>query len=273
MLTIRKPAPPRSGTGLPNRARQAGATLMETMISLALSVLVITGMVILMGNSMGTANRITQSAQLNDQLRNVMSMMTRDVRRANYSAASVLCYGNPYCAQQVATLQDGGDTPLGAHMIIQPSCLAFQVDRPVREDGALTIDGNATNNSKSGFRLVDDDGVGVIEMWVDEEAAVPDCDAENDNRWVPVTDPNIVNIVDFSINDSLSVEKSVFQDDGETEYTQRQRYLQLAVEGELVLEQRMGWVAGDNDIMVRRRVEDIITVRNDYLWPPEPVAP
>jgi type II secretory pathway component PulJ len=235
-----------------------------------------------MGNSMGTANRITQSAQLNDQLRNVMSMMTRDVRRANYSAASVLCYGNAYCGQQDATRQVGGDaSPLSAQMIVQPACLIFQLDRArdVDNDGDLEIDGNATNDPKGGFRLMTYDNgrdgtVGVIEMWVGNDNAdvsAPGCDDDTGGPWVPVTDPNIVDIVDFSIDDSLSTDKSIFQDSGEEEYTQRQRYLQLAVEGELVLERRMGWVAGSDDIMIRRRVEDIITVRNDYLWPPEPV--
>ena len=254
--------------GSPGGARQAGMTLLEALISLALSTVVVIGMVVLMGNSMGTANRITQSAQLNDQLRNVMSMMTRDVRRANYSAASVLCYGNPYCSEQELTRQAGGDTPLGAHMIIEPDCLIFQVDR------IGNYDGNATNDSKGGFRLVDDGGVGVIQMWANADATVPSCnDGIDAAGWVAVTDPNILDIVEFSVDDSLSIEKSIFQDEGEEEYTQRQRYLELAVEGELVLEQRMGWVAGTDDIMIRRRVEDEITVRNDYLWPPEPVAP
>ena len=38
--------------------RQAGATLMETMISLALSALVVSAMVVLMANSLGTATRV-----------------------------------------------------------------------------------------------------------------------------------------------------------------------------------------------------------------------
>ena len=252
----------------PVRVRQTGATLLEALISLALSTVVVIGMVVLMGNSMGTANRISQSAQLNDQLRNVMSMMTRDVRRANYSAASVLCYGNPYCSEQALTRQQGGDTPLGAHMIVAAGCLIFQVDR------TDNYDGDATNDSKGGFRLIDDGGVGVIQMWVSDDASVPTCGDDNDAAgWLAITDPNIVDIVAFTIDDDLSVDKSIFQEEGEEEYTQRQRYLELAIEGELVLEQRMGWVAGTDDIMIRRRVEDIITVRNDYLWPPVPVAP
>jgi prepilin peptidase dependent protein B len=236
--------------------RQSGVTLLEALISLALSTIVIIGMVVLMGNSMGTTNRITQMAQLNDELRNVMSLMTRDVRRANYSAASVLCYGNAGCGSATAV----GD------MVVEDGCLIFQLDR------AGT--GDATNDSKGGFRLIDDGGVGVIQMWVNAAADVPGCDDGDDAAgWLAVTDPNIVDIVAFTINDDRSLEKEIFQDSGESSYIQRQRELNLQIEGELVLEQGMGWTAGDDEQMTRRRVQDIIKVRNDYLTPPAAVAP
>lgn len=245
--------------------RQTGVTLMETLISLALSTIVIVGMVVLMGNSMGTTNRITQMAQLNDELRNVMSLMTRDVRRANYSAASVLCYGNAGCGEHDRTRQDGSATAVG-DMVVEAGCLIFQLDR------AGT--GDATDDSKGGFRLIDDGGIGVIQMWVNAAAAVPGCDDADDAAgWLPVTDPNIVDIVAFTIDDSNSLPKEIFQEGGASSYTQRQRELNLLIEGELILEQRMGWAAGTDDQMVRRQVRDIIKVRNDYLTPPAPVAP
>jgi type II secretory pathway pseudopilin PulG len=70
--------------------RQAGATLLEAMISLALSLVVTTAMVTLMGNSMGSATRIIEMSQLTDELRNAMSMMSRDVRRASRYGALVM---------------------------------------------------------------------------------------------------------------------------------------------------------------------------------------
>ncbi|MGD8357268.1 MAG: hypothetical protein PVG42_04355 [Lysobacterales bacterium] len=247
------------------RSRQAGATLMETMIALALSVLVTTAMVVLMGNSMGTSNRITQMTQLTDELRNVMSMMTRDVRRANYSAASLLCYGNANCGNQDQTRQISGgssgdlvvDTTVGA------GCLIFQLDR------LSNLDGNATNDSKGGFRRVVINGRGVIQMWVDAAATTPACnDSANADGWLAVTDPNIVDITGFTVDDSLSADVSVSQASGTLSYTQRQRQLRLSLEGELVLEQRMGWNQTDDPVMVRRHVEDVVKVRNDYLTPP-----
>lgn len=247
--------------------RQTGATLMETMIALALSVVVTSAMVVLMGNSVGTSNRITQMTQLTDELRNVMSMMTRDVRRANYSSTAIFCYGNASCSEHAWSRQTGSASAVG-DMLVETDCLIFQLDR------LENLDGDATNDSKGGFRRVVESDVGIIQMWVNSAADAPACDdATNANGWMAVTDPNIIDITAFTIDDSMSAEKSIFQQAGTTSYTQRQRQLLLAVEGELVLEQRMGWNQTDNPLMVQRRVEDVISVRNDFLTPPTPVAP
>jgi len=265
--------------------RQAGATLMETMIALALSVIVTTAMVVLMGNSMGTSNRITQMTQLTDELRNVMSMMTRDLRRANYSSTALFCYGNPSCSEHPYTRQYAdGDVPgTGDLELVEDpvdGCVIFQLDR------LANLDGDATNDSKGGFRrVVNDDGVGIVEMWVgadNGDVSRPACDDPGnlpDDGWLTVSDPNIVDIVGLTVNATqdadgiqLSAEKSILQDSGTTSYTQRQRQLVLGVEGELILEQRMGWTRDANPIMVRRRVDDVILVRNDYIYPPVPTS-
>ena len=241
---------------------------METMIALALSMLVTTAMVVLMGNSMGTSNRITQMTQLTDELRNVMSMMTRDVRRANYSSTAVFCYGNPSCGDHDWSRQLGNANAIG-DITVAGECLLFQLDR-LGDD----LDGDATNDSKGGFRRVDNgSGVGIIQMWVSAEADAPGCgDAVDATGWLAVTDPNIVNITAFTLDPALNTEKSIFQDAGLSSYTQFQRHLRLAIEGELVLEERMGWNTTDDKVMVRRHVEDVIKVRNDYLTPPTPVS-
>ncbi len=247
--------------------RQTGATLIETMIALALSLVVTTSMVVLMGNSMGTSNRITQMSQLTDELRNVMSMMTRDVRRANYSSTAVFCYGNSSCATHDWTRQEGSASAIG-DIVVDGECLLFQLDR------LENLDGDATNDSKGGFRRrTNAAGVGVIQMWVNTTGTAPSCgDAFDANGWMVVTDPNIVHITALTVDDSLSADSTILQEGGTTSYTQRQRQLRLAVGGELILEQDMGWNRADNPIMVWREVEDVINVRNDYLSPPTPVS-
>ena len=209
---------------------------MEGMISLALSLVVTSAMVALMANSLGTTSRIIQMSQLTDQLRNTMSMLTRDIRRANYSANSAYCYANSDCgldgsSDQFAEISFDGD-----------SCFIFGMDR--------NWDGDAADDDAGGFRRVTSGGVGLIEMWVGDNAA--DCDA-NDEDWVPITDPDFIDITDFVANDDDSFSSSVAGEAGTT-ITQRTRQIQVQIEGELV-----------RDSSITRRIEDVIKVRNDMI--------
>lgn len=253
-----------------NRSRcgrcQAGATLMETLISLALSAVVVTAMVVLMANSMGTATRITQASQLTDELRNVMSMMTRDVRRANFTSTGLFCYGNAACGTQDLTRQLGSGNAVGDLVVGDSAgaddCVVFQLDRL-----GADYDGDATNDSKGGFRRVEIGGVGVIQMWVSGTAGAPACnDAVDAAGWLAVTDPNIADITVFAVDDSQSLQRTVTQAGGASSFNLRLRQLALAVEGELLVEQGYGWTQDTTPLMIQRRVEDTIRVRNDFLW-------
>lgn len=220
----------------PRPRRQAGFTLMEGLVSLALGLVVTSAMVALMANSMGTATRIIQMSQLTDQLRNTMSMLTRDIRRANYSANSAYCYANADCgadgsALQFADIAFDGD-----------SCFVFGMDRD--------WDGDATDDDAGGFRRVTPGGVGVMEMWVGDND--PDC-AVDGADWVPITDPDFIDITDFVATDDDSFSTSVTGEAGTT-ITQRSRQIRVQIEGELV-----------RDGSITRRIEDVIKVRNDMI--------
>lgn len=216
---------------------QAGFTLIETMISLALSLIVTSAMVALMANSVGTTSRIIQMTQLTDQLRNTMSLLTRDIRRANYSANAAYCYANSDCgadgsANQFADVTFDGNT-----------CFTFGLDR--------NWNGNAAEDNAGGFRRVTSNGVGLIEMWVGDNE--PDCEANDDADWVAITDPDFVNITEFSADDDDSFSASVTGEAGTT-ITQRTRQVQVQIEGNLV-----------RDNTITRRIEDVVKLRNDMI--------
>ena len=166
-------------------------------------------------------------------------MMTRDVRRSSYNANSMYCYANTDCGS------DGAAT-LAADISINDSndCFSFLTDRD--------HDGDSSENSAGGFRRVTTDGVGVIEMWTGDEA--PDCDAAvGTDSWVQVTNPENMDIFAFTVDDDLSYELEIFND-GTTTLSQRVRKVRMNMRGRLVL---------DNTVV--RRVEDVISVRNDIL--------
>jgi Tfp pilus assembly protein PilV len=218
-----------------SRFKQTGATLMEAMISLALSLVVTLAMITLMGNSMGSANRIMQMSQLTGELRNAMSMMSRDIRRANYSASSIYCYGNADCGVDGSAAQ-AADISIAA----SDDCFIFGLDR--------NWDGDSSTDDAGAFRRIVTSGVGAIEIWVGDDS--PDCDTA-DADWIALTDPDIVDITTLFIDDSSSFQNSITGSTGTI--TQRTRKIQMQIEGRLIL---------DNSIT--RRIEDTIKVRNDF---------
>lgn len=210
----------------PEARYQAGFSLMEAMISLALSTVVTSAMVLLMGNSMGTATRIIEMSQLSDELRNVTSMMSRDVRRANYNPNSLVCWGNPNCniGTDVSVESSGGN-----------DCLLYNLWREA-PDGANLIGGG-------GFWL--NANSGAIEMWTGE-VAPSSCGGDG---WVEVTDPGFVEITAFDIDDdagSFCAELHGVQ--------LRSRQVRMRIEGRLAI-----------DSSVVREVEDTIKVRNEMV--------
>ena len=171
-------------SGTRTQKRQTGVTLIEAMISLALSLIVTSAMVVLMANSLGTSTRIIQMSQLSDELRNAMSMMTRDVRRANYSANSIFCFGNSECSHKApdpdrSALQ-AGDIDIQIDGVL--SCFTFNLDRNFDGDSIDNID-VADNDGQAGFRRVQsliDPEIFVIEMWTGVDS--PDCAVVPDTK-------------------------------------------------------------------------------------------
>jgi len=232
-------------SGLRMFKRQAGVTLIEAMISLALSLIVTSAMVVLMANSMGTSTRIIHMSQLTDELRNAMSMMTRDVRRANYSANSIFCYGHSQCGFA------GGNALQVGDIQIDGECFTFTLDR--------SFNGDATDDAVGGFRRVVTAGTGVIEMWTGIAGTTPNCaSGAGAANWIELTDPNTVDITFFEVDDAGSITKEIAESKTST-FDSRQREIQISLEGELILEQQKG------SVVVVRRLEDIIYVRNDFV--------
>lgn len=220
--------------------RQSGATLMEVMIAMTISLVVTAAMIAMMSNTLGTTARIIHMSKLTDDMRVAMQMMTRDVRRSSYSANSMLCYANDDCDEDLALADDVSIENGG-------SCFWFATDR---EHLGTPRDADA-----GGFRQVPNGDVGVIEMWTGDNT--PDCDdPPGAEGWVEITDPEHMDVFGFTVDDTLSYTQTVqYEDDGVTpRLSQKVRKIRMAMEGRLV-----------NDNSIVREIEDVISVRNDLL--------
>jgi len=220
-------------------ARQGGFSMMEVLLSITLSLIVTAAMVAMMSSALGNTSRIVNMTKLNDDLRMTMQMLTRDVRRSSYNANSMYCYGNDDCGTD-------GSATLAPDIIISDAsdCFTFLLDRD--------HDGDSTENDAGGFRRVTVGGVGVLQMWTGD--STPDCAADNTN-WVEVTNAASMDISAFEVDDDLSFTEVVFDDNAGTTISQKVRKLRFNMEARLVA-----------DNTVTRRIQDVVSVRNDLLF-------
>ena len=222
---------------LPGRTR--GFSLIELLIATSLSLLVTATMIALMSTSLAQTARLIKMTKLTDDLRSALQMMSRDVRRSNYSADSINCFANPDCVGD-GSLSSPGDVFISEDQ----ACFIFRMDRDQ--------DGNATENAAGGFRRVVSDGVGVIQMWLGD--TLPTCDS-NDENWAAVTDPNDIQITSFSVDDTLSYTEVVFDDGLGNQLFQKVRKVRMNITGMLTA-----------DETIQRSIGDIIKLRNNlYL--------
>jgi type II secretory pathway pseudopilin PulG len=230
------------------KCKQSGATLMEVLVAMSISLVVTATMIALMASTLGSTARIVQMTRLSDDMRVALQMMSRDVRRSSYNINSIFCYANDDCDSDGATVAVGDITINGSN-----DCLVFMIDRE--------HDNYASDIAAGGFRqvLVDPDGdgtfVGVIEMWTGTGDPTAICDdAAGASGWVQITNPDNMDIFAFSVDDDLSYTQVVKDDGAGDTVSQRVRKVRMDIQGRLVL-----------DDTIVRRMEDIISVRNDLL--------
>jgi prepilin peptidase dependent protein B len=219
--------------------RRNGFSLVEVLVAMTLSLITTATMLGLMSSSLASTANIVHMTKLTDDLRVAMMMMSRDVRRSNYTADSINCYANPDC------VVDGSLSSPGDVFISEANdCFVFRLDRD--------SDGDATEDSAGGFRRTLSGGVGVLQMWVGEGMA--ECTAE-DSNWAAVTDANLVEVTGFTVDDALSYNEVVFDDGAGNQFNQKVRRLRLSLSGQL---------RANADI--QRNIEDVVKLRNNlYL--------
>ena len=228
------------------KSGQSGVTLIELMIAMSISLVVSLAMVTLMANTLGTSTRTIGMAKLSAELRAAMQIMSRDVRRANYHANFAKCFANLDCR---TTLEDNdGDASayIKSITVQNGNCFFYWFDR--NSDGVIA--NTADDFDEVGaFRRFVIGGVGVIQMTTDREAA-PSC--TTGNYWTAITDPNLIDVTAFQVNNALSYTDTITGDNA----TQTIDKINMSITAELI---------GDDSIT--RTIRDIIRVRNDIFAP------
>jgi type II secretory pathway component PulJ len=208
------------------------------LIAMVISLVVAAAMTQLMANTLGAATRTIGMTRLTQEVRTALQLMSRDVRRTGYSSEAIQCYANADCAA------DGSvSLPPDVSFNAENNCFIFQHDR--------NHDGDGTNDGAGAFRLGSVGGTGVIEMWIGDSA--PSCTSGSDD-WVEVTDPGIVDVFLFAVDDDQSYTEVINIDTAGTEIMQKVRKIRMRAGARLV-----------SNPLISRVIEDSIRVRNDVV--------
>jgi hypothetical protein len=228
----------------------------EILIALLLSSIVSASAILMFSSSMHSNSRLMQYTLLSNELRTSIQMMSRDVRRAGYTAGAQWCLANTLCQpgttidlpESLAILDplpllENIELPAGIQISDAGDCFVFELDR---DQDATINDGDY-----GGYRHSESDSVGVLLTWIGTTA--PDC-ALNSDSWAPVTNPAMIDISGFTVDDSGSFDEVVSSDLLGNSTTQRIRRIRLLLTGRLV-----------RDGEVNETIETTVDVRNDIL--------
>jgi len=228
-----------------NRLKQKGMTLIELLIAGVISLIAASGMILVMASTLGTGAQTIQMANLTREMRTAMQIMSRELRRANYHATFMSCYGQVDClttlglTAKVNVIGINGDS----------DCFWFWYDRP--QTGTQVAIGA---EPVAAFRRAVTDGAGTIQM-ITTSTDAPSCGA--DAGWVDITDPTVIDIETFNVSDAASFIET-FNTAGDTQSVER---IALTMTARLRADNAVtSWFqAGDNSI---RQLTEFITVRN-----------
>ena len=241
-----------------------GMTLMELLVAGVISIIVASGMIILMANTLGTGTETIKMTKLSAEMRTAMQIMTRELRRANYHATYASCFGDLNCLATLGVTGEVSEINFNA----DNTCLWFWYDRPQRcpgtsctADQIIAAQTAITAETVAGFRRVvtDPGGIGIIQMTTSGTSAA-NCPTTG---WVNITDPEVVDITAFNATDAVPSFASYTWTVNGTQSVER---IGITLSGKLKSDASLPtWRQGNSAPVLT--IRDFIRVRNNVFRP------
>jgi prepilin peptidase dependent protein B len=198
-----------------SRKNSRGLSLVELMIALAIGLIVVGAVLAFTLSSLTANSEYVQSTRLNQELRNSMDFISRELRRAGYdqnNAAYTAVSSNPSSASvspfgriliEADTDNDGAQND---------ACIIYAYDRPNDDlsdkSGQVDLSNGEIRAVRLAFRDISGVTIGVLEVF-ESSSSEPDCDvgspdytsypAACSDGWCALSDPLLLNITQFSI--------------------------------------------------------------------------
>jgi len=158
---------------------QRGETLMGLLVGLVVGLIVLGGAsLVYLGAARANATTL-QISRTNQELKAIMDVIIRDIRRAGRSPEAIHCIGGVSCTNSFA---DGGED-----WTLTTSQIDFTYDR--------NGNGSQDSNECYGFRRVEESAIGRIEM---KTSCTP--------TWQALSAPNSAHISSFALTDEIRCE-------------------------------------------------------------------
>lgn len=250
-------------------------TLIETMVSLAIGMIVVAGILSIYVSTVQSSGETLENAKLNQEIMALLSVMSNDIRRAGYNAGFDPNQPNLNAFAQSGTtaltvFRSMGGVAQGSTG--NGSCILYAYDSP------QTVAANNTLAAGDvfGFRLNNN----VVEMRQSGATnnIVDFCNDAADS-WMPLTDGNVVRVtaLDFDLANSRCVrtdEPNDTDDDGDGDLDNIEEYdcyTNVPAVGSLISTAETREVAISvtaeltNDDQVTLTLTDTVRVRNDLI--------
>jgi prepilin peptidase dependent protein B len=162
--------------------KQAGVSLVETMVGIVIGLFLVFGLMTFMFNNTNFKKTAGLSARMNEEMRITMEFMANDIRRAGYWANASAAVGGT-TANPFSTIATG------------TGCILYSYDYDA--NGTLTTS-NSLQDERYGFVLKTSDG--SILMRDPTSLTVPACTSAGISAavagtdWLPITDPNEITV-------------------------------------------------------------------------------
>lgn len=169
----------------------AGFSLVELMVSIAVGLAIMAGVINIYANTVRSSSDTLKMARLDQELRTVMAVMARNIRRAGYSGGAVAAVTGPSASNtNLFTLNN--PSQFGTEM--SGSCLMYTYD----DDGDGFVDDN--KYERHAFRLKG----GLIQGRKSGTASLSCSSDTGSTDWEAITDNDVIEITQlrFTLNEN-----------------------------------------------------------------------
>ena len=166
---------------------QAGISLVELLVGLAVSLVVLGGISTVYLNSSRGARLMSAANQLNQDMRSVMDIMVNDIRRAGHWA-SATSGANPFtAATAIPQIAAAGN------------CILYSYDATFAGGTAGSVDSNVSYMDFFGFRLANG-AVQTLLPTANLSSTATATTCATDNLWENLTDPRAVTVTALTLD-------------------------------------------------------------------------